>query len=342
MQITAREIADLLHGTVEGDPQVKVSRPSKIEEGGAGTITFLGNQKYEEYAYKSDASIILVSKDFVPRKEIRSTLIRVENVYAAVATLMNKFGAQQSVSEGISDKAVVHPSAQLGEGVTVGHFTSIGENTRIGRGSQIYDQVYIGKNVEIGEEVILQPGVRIMDGSIVGNYCVLQPNVVIGSDGFGFAPQEDGSYEKIAHLGNVILEDRVDVGSNTTIDRAFIGSTIIRTGTKLDNLIQIGHNVEVGAHTVIAAQAGVAGSAKIGPHCRIGGQVGIVGHVEIAEGTGIQAQSGIAGPVKEPRTQLFGSPAIGYKDYIRSYAVFKKLPELYKRLFQLEKKVNDK
>jgi UDP-3-O-[3-hydroxymyristoyl] glucosamine N-acyltransferase len=342
MQLSAIELAKILKGEVEGNPDVKVDRPSKIEEGGVGTISFLGNMKYEEYAYTTTASILLVSKDFTPSRPIRATLIRVPDVYAAVAFLLEQFGQQPDRQGGISERASIHDSAQLGEGVSIGAFTSVQSGAFIGDEATIMDQVYIGKDVKLGSNVLIYPGVRILDRCEIGDNSIIHANVVIGSDGFGFAPRQDGSYKKVNHVGNVVLEQDVEIGANTTIDRATMGSTIVRQGVKLDNLVQVGHNVEIGAHTVIAAQTGIAGSTKIGKYCRIGGQVGFVGHVQIADGTQIQAQSGVAGPVREPNQALFGSPAIGYKDFIRSYAVFKKLPALYRKISQLERKLLNK
>lgn len=342
MQLSARELAILLDGAVEGDPEVKVSHPSKIEEGGKGTITFLANLKYEEYAYTTTAGILLVSKDFQPKQPITATLIRVEDVYAALAILLNKFGKPNHLPKGISENAFVHSSANLGKRVSVGNFSVIKENARIGEGCSIFSQVYLGENVALGKNVTIYPGVKVLRDCVIGDNCIIHSNAVIGSDGFGFAHQQDGSFDKISQVGNVIIEDNVEIGANTTIDRASIGSTIIKSGVKLDNLIQIAHNVELGENTVIAAQAGVAGSTKIGKACKVGGQVGFVGHVTIADGTQIQAQSGISSSVKTPGTALFGSPAIAYPDYIRSYAVFKKLPELYKRIHQLEKLLEEK
>lgn len=337
MQLSAKILAELLGGEIEGDPNVLVSRPSRIEEGGEGTISFLGNDKYEQYAYQTDASILLVSKTFKPKKTIRATLIRVDNVYEAIAVLLEKFGQSTEIAGGIADSAIIDPKAKIGTGVNIGPGTVVETGVEIGDGSRIGAQVYLGTNVKIGSDVLLYPGVRILKDCEIGDRCIINPNAVIGSDGFGFAPKADGQYQKIIHVGNVVLESDVEIGANTTIDRATMGSTIIRQGVKLDNLVQIGHNVEVGAHTVIAAQSGIAGSTKIGKNCRIGGQVGIVGHITIADGTQIQAQSGIAQPVKTPGTYLFGTPAIGYKDFIRSFAIFKKLPDLYRRLNQLER-----
>jgi UDP-3-O-[3-hydroxymyristoyl] glucosamine N-acyltransferase len=337
MQITAQELAQLLNGTVEGDPGVSVHRPSKIEEGGAGSVSFLGNTKYEHFAYSTTASILLVSKDFKPKEAIQATLVRVDDVYAAVALLFEKFGQVQQISSGIDSSAIIHSSVSMGKNVAVGMHTVIMDNAKIGDNCVLHPQVFIGKGVQLGNHVTLHPGVKIMHSCVIGSNCTIHANTVVGSDGFGFAPQEDGTYKKIAQIGNVIIEDEVEIGSNTTIDRASLGSTIIRKGAKLDNLIQVAHNVEIGENTVIASQAGIAGSTKIGKNCRIGGQVGFVGHVRIADGTQIQAQSGIASAVEQPNTALFGSPAIPYRDYIRSYAIFKKLPDLYKKIHILEK-----
>lgn len=342
MQITARDLSTILNGTIEGDPEVSVSRPSKIEEGGEGTITFLANPKYESYIYDTTASVILVSKDFSPSKSINATLIRVEDVYNSIALLLDKFGAQMNPEPvGISENALVHEHTQFGEGVSVGAFSIVSQNVKIGDNSKVHDQVFIGDGVEIGENCVLHPGVKIYHSCKIGNNCTIHSNSVIGADGFGFAPQEDGTFKKVSQIGNVVLEDQVDVGSNVTIDRATMGSTYIRKGVKIDNLVQIAHNVVVGENTVIAAQAGVAGSTKIGKNCMIGGQVGFAGHLEIADGTKIQAQSGLASSVKEKGQALFGSPAIPYNDYIKSYAVFKKLPALYRKLGALEKELKE-
>lgn len=338
--MTAQELANLLGGSVDGDPDVKVNRPSKIEEGGEGSISFLGNPKYESYAYTSTASILLVSKDFQPSRPLKATLVRVDNVYASVAILMGHFSESLSNQEGgIATTAIIHPDAKIGKDVFIGDFCILDAGAMIGDRCRIHAQVYIGSGVQIGAGSLLYPGVRILKDSQIGSACIIHPNVVIGADGFGFAPSSDGTYKKIAQLGNVILEDEVEVGAGSTIDRASMGSTIIRRGAKLDNLVQIAHNVEIGENTVIAAQTGVAGSAKIGKNCRIGGQVGIAGHLTIADGVQIQAQSGISSSVVTPGKALFGYPAIDYKDYIRSYSVFKKLPELYKSLARLEKLV---
>lgn len=341
MQLSAQEIAQLLNGTIEGDPNVSVNRPSKIEEGGAGSITFLGRDKYEEYAYTTTASVLLVSQDFKPKQAIAATLIRVEDVYGALTFLLEKFGNQVQAPTGIAKTAEVHPTAQLGEDVSVGRLSVIEEHAKIGAGSFIADQVYIGKNVELGKNAIIYPGVRVLHDCKIGDHCILHANVVIGSDGFGFAPQEDGTYKKVPQTGNVWIENNVEIGASSTIDRATMGSTVIRKGVKLDNLVHIAHNVEIGENTVIAAQTGIAGSTKIGKNCRIGGQAGFAGHIHIADGTQIQGQSGVASTIKEPNTALFGSPAIPYNDYVRAYTIFKKLPELYKKLLDLERKMKE-
>lgn len=343
MQLSAQEIAELLKGSVEGDPDVKVSRPSKIEEGGPGTIAFLANRKYEDYAYTTTASILLVGRGFQPRRPISATLIRVADVYASVAFLFEQFGGRrdQEPAPGISEQAQVHPRAKIGKDVYIGAFAVVEENAIIGDNCRIHPQTYIGPNVVLGKEVTLFPGVRVLHDCHIGDHCVLHANVIVGSDGFGFAPQPDGSYKKIPQLGKVVIEESVEIGANTTIDRATLGATIIRKGVKLDNLIQVGHNVEIGEHTVIAAQSGIAGSTRIGKNCRIGGQVGIVGHLTIADGTQVQAQSGVASNIRQPDSALFGSPAMPYHDYLRAYAVFKELPALRRRLRELEKHLKD-
>ncbi len=338
MQLSARAIAQILGGSVEGDPEVLVNRPGKIEEGGEGVLTFLGNPKYEAFAYTTTASILLVSRQFEPRQPIAATLIRVDDVYQAMTTLLEQFGERALKPIGISDQASVHPAATIASDVSIEAFAVVEANARIGAGSRIGAQAYIGENVEIGLNTLIYSGVRILHNCKIGDNCILHANAVIGSDGFGFAPQPDGRYRKITHTGNVIIENDVEIGANTTIDRATIGSTIIRQGVKLDNLVHVAHNVEIGEHTVIAAQTGIAGSTRIGKNCRIGGQVGFAGHVQIADGSQIQAQSGIASNIKEPNQAWFGYPAIPYNNYVRSFTIFKKLPELYKLLLDIDKR----
>ena len=341
MQISARELSQILDGTIEGNPEITVSGPSKIEEGGEGTVSFLAHPKYEPFAYTTNASILLVSRDFKPADVISATLIRVDNVYECVALLLNKFGEHSPIQIGISEKANIHASVVLGEEVAVGLFSVIEEGAVVGDGAKIYPQVYIGKNAQIGKNVILHPGVKVYHDCKIGDNCIIHANTVIGSDGFGFVPDVNGQFNKIPQIGKVILEDNVEIGSNTVIDRATMGETIIKAGAKLDNLIQIAHNVEVGENTVIAAQAGIAGSTKIGKNCRLGGQSGFVGHIKVADGSRVQAQSGVAATIKETGKSVYGSPALAYNDYLKSYAVFKQLPALFKKIHQLEKKIKD-
>jgi UDP-3-O-[3-hydroxymyristoyl] glucosamine N-acyltransferase len=341
MQLTANAICGLLGGTLEGNPDVVVTQPSKIEEGGEGTITFLANPKYESYLYKTTASIILVDEDFKPNQPITSTIIRVKNVYTAIATLLKHIETLERPLEGISSLASIHASANLDNEIYVGEFSVISAGVKIGCNSKIHPQVFIGQGVTIGSNVIVHTGAKIYANCQIGNECIIHANAVIGSDGFGFAPQNDGSYKKITHVGNVIIKDNVEIGANTTIDRATFASTVIHEGVKIDNLVQIAHNVEIGANTVIAAQTGIAGSTKIGKNCRIGGQVGFAGHINIADGTQIQAQSGISGDITEENSKWFGSPAIPYNNYVRSYTVFKQLPELYRTLNRIEKKLKE-
>ncbi|MEN0048779.1 MAG: UDP-3-O-(3-hydroxymyristoyl)glucosamine N-acyltransferase [Bacteroidota bacterium] len=342
MQLTAQAISQMLGGIIEGDPNTIITRPSKIEEGEEGSISFLSNPKYESYVYTTEASAVLVNEDFQPKRAVNSTLIRVKNVYMAVAKLLEWY--QDGLAEqweGIASTAVVHETVHIGEATIIGDYSTISEGARIGKNCKIYPQVFIGKNVMLGDGITLYSGVKIYAACKIGDGCILHANSVIGADGFGFAPDGNGNYQKIAQIGNVVIEQNVEIGANTTIDRATMGSTIIRQGAKIDNLVQIAHNVEIGAHTVIAAQAGVAGSTKIGKYCQIGGQVGFSGHLKIADGTKIQAQSGIASSIKTENTAVFGSPAIPYNNYIKSYAVFKRLPQLYKTIHQLEQKVKE-
>jgi len=342
MQLSAKEIANIVEGNVEGDPEVLIDRPSRIEEGGKGSVSFLGNAKYEAYVYTTTASALLVSRDFQPKKPVDPTLIRVENVYTSIAQLLDHFGINNGKPTGVAPSAVIHPEADLKDDVAVGANTTIEAGVKIGSGTTLFAQVYIGQNVKIGQNTLIYPGVRILHNCMIGDNCIIHPNAVLGSDGFGFAPDPKGKYQKVPQTGNVIIENDVEVGACTTIDRATIGSTIVRAGVKLDNLIQVGHNVEIGENTVIAAQTGIAGSTKIGKNCQVGGQVGFVGHLSIADNIRIQAQSGIASSVKEPNQALFGYPAIEYGNYIRSYAVFKQLPDLYKRIHELEKRLKEK
>ncbi|MEP7268023.1 MAG: UDP-3-O-(3-hydroxymyristoyl)glucosamine N-acyltransferase [Saprospiraceae bacterium] len=334
--MSAKDLADFLNARIEGDPNVEVSHPSNIEEAQAGSVSFFGNPKYEPFVYSTNASILVVGEDFVPQQKVNATLLRVGNVYQSLSTLLSHF-EENGKPSGISSLATIDKSTLLGEDVAVSSYVVIEQNSKIGAGSIIYAQVFIGHDVEIGKNCIIYPGVKIYSGCKIGDEVIMHANTVIGGEGFGFV-MENGAFKKIPQLGNVILEDNVEIGSNCSIDRATMGSTIIRKGCKLDNLIQIGHNVEIGENTVIAAQAGIAGSAKIGARCMIGGQVGIAGHIHIPDGTQIQAQSGVMSVSDEQNQRLFGYPAFEYRDYLKSYAVFKNLPELESRLRELEKK----
>lgn len=326
MELTAQSIADYLKGEVVGDSNTKVKSVARIEQGKAGDLCFLANPKYENFLYSTKASIVLVNKSFEPKESISVTLVKVDDAYQSIASILSLFNSMKSATKsGRSWRASIAFSAKLGKGSYVGAGAFIGKKSVIAAGAQIHPQVFIGESVFIGENSILFPGVRIYNGCVVGANCIIHSNAVIGSDGFGFAPSPDGSYKKIPQTGNVVLEDDVEIGANTTIDRATMGSTIIRKGVKLDNLIQIAHNVEIGENTVIAALTGVAGSAKIGKDCQIGGQVGISGHITIPDNTRIGAQAGIMSSVKNSGETLLGSPAFDAKEFFRAYSVFKKL-----------------
>jgi UDP-3-O-[3-hydroxymyristoyl] glucosamine N-acyltransferase len=339
MEFTARQIADFLNGEIEGDPSVTVNDFSKIEEGKAGTLSFLANPKYTPFLYETQASIVLVSKDFKPEKLIQCTLIRVNNPYESLAKLMNLVVQQRPHKTGTSSLASINPTARIGENALIEAFSYIGEQVIIGKNAVIHPQVYIAENVIIGDDVVLYPGVVIHNNTIIGNRCVIHSNAVIGSDGFGFAPAADGSFEKIPQLGNVVLGDDVEIGANSAIDRATFGSTQIAQGVKIDNLVQIAHNVEVGEHSVIASQTGIAGSSKIGKKVMFGGQVGITGHVSIADGTILGAKAGVAGSIKIPGQIWSGYPAVPMNTFRRSYVVNKNLPEMQKTVNELLKRI---
>lgn len=341
MDFTAAIIAEFLKGKVEGDPQARVSDVSKIEEGKPGTLSFLANPKYEKYLYETQSSIVIVNQDFKAQEKIGATLIRVENAYDSFADLLILYEQSKPKKSGISELASITKSSSLGKDIYVGEFTVIHENVQIGDGVLLYPQVYIGDNVKIGEGTVIHPGVRIYEGCEIGAFCVIHSGVVIGGDGFGFVPNQDNDYKKIPQVGNVIIEDYVEIGANTTIDRATMGSTIIRKGVKLDNLIQVGHNVEIDENTVIAAQSGISGSTRIGKNCMLGGQVGVVGHLSIADGSKIAAKSGIPKTIKKEGTVVQGAPAFEFFDYQRSYVLFKNLPKLKKQIDDMERKVSD-
>ena len=325
MEFTAKEIAEILGGTVEGDPQAKVTTFARIESGKSGAICFFANPKYENYVYECKADIIIVNNSFVPQKPVSATMIRVEDAYAAVASLLDYVTAKKrSYKRYRGLRSRVRMSARLGKKVYVGDFAYIGKKARVGDYTKIYENVYVGDGVTIGSHCIIYPGVRIYPGMQIGNNVIIHSNAVIGADGFGFAPLEDGTWKKIEHTGNVIIEDDVEIGANTTIDKSQMGSTIIHRGVKIDNLCMIAHNVEISENTVMAGQSGIAGSTKIGRHCILGGQVGIAGHLPVADNTSFGAQAGLQGSVKKEGQAFMGSPAIPYMDYMRSYAQFKK------------------
>lgn len=337
MEFSAQQIAGFLRGTIEGDPNVKVSSFSKIEEGKPGTLSFLANPKYEHYIYDTEASVVLVNNDFKPERTVRATLIRVPNAYAALAVLLDVVEQSKSKKSGVDSTAFIAASAHVGEDCYVGAFAYIGNGAHIGKGCMIYPHAYVGDQVTVGDDCVIYPHATIYENCHVGKRCILHAGSVIGADGFGFAPEGE-SYKKIPQLGNVILEDDVEIGANTTIDRAVMDSTIIRKGVKLDNLVQIAHNVEVGENTVMAAQVGIAGSVKVGKHCMFGGQVGLAGHIHITDHVVFGAQAGVISDVKEPTT-LLGAPAINAKNFMRSSAIFNRLPEVYRELGQLRREI---
>ena len=342
MEYTAKTLADLLSGEVIGNPNEQITSVAKIEEAKKGDLTFLANPAYLKYLDTTEASIVLIDRDNVPKEKIKPTLIVVDDAYKAFATLVEIY--QRLFSEdvkGIEEFAFIDKTAILGTDVYVGSFSYIGKKAVIGDNAKIYPQVFIGENVKIGDNTIIYPGVKIYHNCVIGNNCIIHSGCIIGSDGFGFAPQKDGTFMKIQQIGNVIIEDNVEIGANTTVDRATLGSTKIKAGVKLDNLIQIAHNVEINENTVIAAQTGIAGSTKIGKNCLIGGQVGFVGHIRIADKTNIGAQAGIGKSIKKEGRMLLGSPALDLNRFHRSYSVFKNLPELRKEFYELKKQVEE-
>tara|TARA_R110000868_G_scaffold331620_3_gene592622 strand:- start:192 stop:1220 length:1029 start_codon:yes stop_codon:yes gene_type:complete len=339
LKFTAQQIADILEGDVVGNSEIEVSKLSKIEEGEEGSLTFLANPKYTSYIYNTKASITIVNKTFMPENHLDTTIIKVNDAYVAFSKILEYYNSVKLNKSGIEQPSFISESSKHGDNVYVGAFSYIGEHVVLGDNVKIFPNTYIGDNVTIGDNSILFAGSKIYSECIIGKNCIINSGAIIGADGFGFAPSENGSYSKIPQTGNVILEDNVDVGAATTIDRATLGSTIIRQGVKLDNQIQIGHNVEIGKNTVIAAQSGIAGSSKVGENCQIGGQVGIAGHITIGNNVKIQAQSGIARNVKDNEV-LQGSPALNLSDYNKSYVHFKNLPTIVKDINNLEKKGN--
>jgi UDP-3-O-[3-hydroxymyristoyl] glucosamine N-acyltransferase len=338
MKLTLQEIASIIHGTIQGDPTTVILGPAKIEEAGEGSITFLANPKYAHYVNSTKASALICQKDTVVQNHSLH-LVMVDNVYLALGQLLQYYNEQTPTISDIASTASIHPSAQIGDGVAIDAYAVIGPNVVIGAGTKIHAHVVIGAESRVGSHCVIYPSVVVYHQCEIGNNVVIQANAVIGSDGFGFANNAETGYEKIPQIGNVVIEDHVEIGSGTIIDRASIGSTIIRKGAKLDNLIQIAHNVEIGEKTAIAAQTGIAGSTKVGRSCVFGGQVGIAGHINIADGTMVQAKSGISSSVKEAGSKLYGYPALEYGQYLKSYAYFKRLPELAQKISELEKEI---
>lgn len=338
MEFKATTIAEFLQGTVEGNDQVSVSNVSKIEEGIPGTLAFLANPKYEKFVYDTQASIVLVRRDFVPEKPISATLIRVDDPYQSMAALLELYQQAKGQKFGIEQPSFIDPSAKTGDNIYVGAFAYIGANTVVGSSSKIYPQVFVGSNVKIGENTVIYAGAKIYDDCVIGNNCIIHAGAVIGSDGFGFAPTADGSYKKIQQVGNVVIEDEVEIGANTTIDCSTMGSTFIRKGVKLDNLIQIAHNCEVGENTVMAAHVGIAGSTKVGKNCVFGGQVGIAGHLTIGDKVTIGAMAGVTNNIKDGKIVL-GAPAMDHDRALKSFVVYRRLPEMRDALTDLQKEV---
>lgn len=340
MRISIEQLATLVHGTIEGDSTAIINNYSKIEEATPGCLTFLANPKYTHYIYTTKATAVLVRNDFVPEQPVSATLIRVDDPYETLAQLLNIVSSQAPAKMGIENPCYIGEGTELPSDIYVGALAYVGKNVTIGSNVKIYPQAYVGDNVTLGNDVIIYPGVKIYHGCKIGNRCIIQAGAVIGADGFGFAPKEDGTYEKIAQIGIVILEDDVEIGANTTIDRATMGATIIKRGAKLDNLIQIAHNVEIGESTVMAAQVGVAGSTKIGKHNMVGGQVGFAGHITVGDNNGIGAQSGIPNSVSS-NNRILGSPGINALEFARQQVYLKRLGEMAKDIKSLKKAIDD-
>ena len=339
MEFSAKQIAEFIQGTIVGDENATVHTFAKIEEGIPGAISFLSNPKYTHYIYDTQSSIVLVNKDFEPEKEIKATLIKVDNAYESLAKLLNLYEMSKPKKTGVDPLAYIAPTAKIGENVYIAPFACVGDNAEIGDNTSLHPHATVGSGAKVGSNWILYPHATVYHDCRVGNNCILHAGSVVGADGFGFAPSPEG-YEKIPQIGIAILEDNVEIGANTCIDRATMGATIIRKGVKLDNLIQIAHNVEVGSNTVMASQVGVAGSTKIGEWCMLGGQVGVAGHITIGNKVNMGAQSGVHGSIKDGEA-LIGTPPIGLKNYFKSSAVFKKLPDMYLELNSLKKEIEE-
>ena len=341
MEFTAKQIAQLIQGRVEGDDEVTINTFAKIEESRPGAISFLANPKYTHYIYETEADIVLVSKAFVPDREVKATIIKVDDAYQAISRLLTLAQNAKPSKTGISPKADIAESAVVGQDVFVGAFASIGEHCKIGNNVKIYQNVQIADYVVIGDNTVIYPNVSVYDHCIIGADNIIHAGAVIGADGFGFAPDQQGHYDKIPQIGNVVVGDNVEIGANTTIDRATMGSTVVGNGVKIDNLVQIAHNVEIGDHTAIAAQSGIAGSTKVGKKCVFGGQVGITGHISIADGTILGAKTGVSGNIKEPNKVWIGAPAMPLNTFRRSSVIIRQLPELIQRLYDIERKLNE-
>lgn len=341
MEFSAQQIAELLDGEIEGDANAVVNRLAKIEEGEPGSLSFLANPQYAPYIYDTEASIVIVNKTFEAEKPVKTTLLRVEDAYACFAKLLDLYNQMRHNKTGIEKQAIVSESATIAEDVYIAGTSYIGDNVTIGKNTKIYPGCYVGDNATIGDDCLINSGVKIYADCQIGNSVTLHSGVIVGGDGFGFAPNSENSYDKVAQIGNVIIEDHVEVGANSTIDRATLGSTIIRKGAKIDNLIQIAHNVEIGENTVIAAQTGVAGSTKIGKNCMIGGQVGIIGHLTIGDNVKIAAQSGIGSNIKDGEV-VQGSPAFNLREYKKSYVYFRKLSKMADEIDELKKLIANK
>ena len=338
MKFTAAQIAGILEGEVVGNPEAEVFKLSKIEEGTEGSLTFLANPKYTNYIYSTKATVTIVNSTFEPEQEITTTLIKVEDAYKSFSKLLEYYNQVKLMKSGIEQPSVISDGVTYGSDLYLGSFCYVGKNVTIGKNVKIYPNSFIGDNVTIGDDCVFFAGVRIYSETVIGNRCTIHSGTIIGSDGFGFAPQDDGTYVKVPQIGNVIIEDDVEIGACTTVDRATLGSTIIRKGVKLDNHIQVAHNVEIGENTVIAAQTGIAGTTKIGKNCLIGGQVGFAGHLVIGDGVKIQAQSGI-GKNLEAGEVVQGSPAFNYGDFAKSFVHFRNLPKIVTDLEELKNKI---
>lgn len=340
MEFTAKQIAELINGTIEGDENASISTFAKIEEGRKGAISFLSNPKYTHYIYDTDSSVVIINKDLELENEVKATLIRVDNAYECVAKLLQMYESMKPQKTGIDSLAFISPKATIGKNCYIGAFAFIGDGVVIGDNTQIFPNTYIGDKVTIGNDCIINPNVTIYQGCIINNRVTIHSGTVIGADGFGFAPSENG-YDKIPQIGIVTIEDDVEIGANTCIDRSTMGSTYIRKGAKLDNLIQIAHNAEVGKNTVMAAQCGIAGSTKVGDWCMFGGQVGIAGHLHITDHTTVGAQAGITGSIKKEGQTIIGSPAIDAKTYMKSYAVYRRLTDMYMQINKMQKEIEE-